>query len=79
MAKVVERAWEAQRRIEERAKHLGKGKYGRVLQMARKPTHDEFSKVVQLTALGLLLIGAVGFTMYLIFQYVGPWFAGLFK
>ena len=79
MATIVERAWEVQKRIEERAKRLGKGKYGRVLLMARKPTHDEFSKVVQLVALGLLIIGAVGFTIYLIFQYGGPFLAGLFK
>lgn len=76
--KIVEKSWEVQKRIEERAKRLGKGKYGRVLQMARKPTRDEFSKVVQLTALGLLLIGAVGFAMYLVFVYVGPWIASLF-
>ncbi len=76
---IVEKSWEVQKRIEERAKRLGKGKYGRVLQMARRPTPDEFSKVVQLTALGLLLIGAVGFVIYLIFAYGGPWLAGLFR
>ncbi len=79
MATIVERAWEIQKRIEERAKRLGKGKYGRVLQMARKPTQDEFSKVVQLTALGILLIGAVGFVIYLIFTYGGPWLATFFR
>ena len=77
--KIVERSWEIQKRVEERVKRLGKGKYGRVLQMARKPTPDEFSKVVQLTALGILLIGLVGFLIYLMFQYVGPWLVGLFR
>ena len=77
--KIVERSWEVQKRVEERVKRLGKGKYGRVLQMARKPTPDEFSKVVQLTALGILLIGLVGFLIYLMFQYVGPWLVGLFR
>lgn len=76
--RLVEKSWEIQKRVEERAKRLGKGKYGRVLQMARKPTQDEFSKVVQLTALGLLIIGAVGFLIYLIFAYGGPWLRGLF-
>ncbi|HEV8594609.1 MAG TPA: protein translocase SEC61 complex subunit gamma [Thermoplasmata archaeon] len=79
MGALIERSWEIQKRIEERAKRLGKGKYGRVLQMARKPTQDEFSKVVQLTALGILVIGAVGFTIYLIFQYLGPWLQALFR
>jgi len=76
---IVERAWEIQKRVEERAKRMGKGKYGRVLQMARKPTPDEFSKVVQITALGILLIGMVGFVIYLIFTYGGAFFASLFK
>lgn len=77
--KIVERSWTIQKRIEGRAKRLGKGKYGRVLNMARKPTSDEFSRVVQLTALGILVIGAVGFAVYLFFQFVGPWLAGLFR
>jgi len=76
---IVERAWEIQKRVEERAKRMGKGKYGRVLQMARKPTPDEFSKVVQITALGILLIGMVGFVIYLIFTYVGPWLVEQFR
>jgi len=77
--KLVEKSWEIQKRIEERAKRLGKGRYGRVLQMARKPTHEEFSRVVMLTALGLLVIGAVGFAIYLIFIYGGPWLSSMFK
>ncbi len=75
---IVERSWEIQKRIEERAKRLGKGRYGRVLQMARRPTKDEYSRVVSLTALGILIIGAVGFLIYLIFTYGGPWLKGLF-
>ncbi len=76
--RLVERSWEVQKRIEERAKRLGRGKYGRVLQMARKPTSDEYSKVVQIVALGLLILGALGFGIYLIFQYAGSFLAGLF-
>lgn len=78
-SKLIQKSWEVQKRIEERAKRLGKGKYGRVLQMARKPTSDEFTKVVQITALGLLIIGAVGFIIYLIFQYAGAFFTNLFR
>ena len=77
--KIVEKSWEIQKRIEERAKRMGKGKYGRVLQMARKPTADEFSKIVQITALGILLIGMVGFVIYLMFVYVGPWIGTFFR
>jgi len=77
--KIVEKAWEIQKRIEERTKRMGKGKYGRVLQMARKPTPDEYSKVVQVVALGILIIGLVGFVIYLIFTYVGPWLVQQFR
>lgn len=79
MGAILEKAWTVQKRIEERAKRLGKGKYGRVLQMARKPSADEFSKVVQVTAIGLLLLGAVGFVIYLVFQFAGPFFQGIFR
>jgi len=77
--KLVEKSWEIQKRIEERTKRMGKGKYGRVLQMARKPTPDEYSKVVQVVALGILIIGLVGFVIYLIFTYVGPWLVEQFR
>ncbi len=76
---IVEKTWEIQQRIEERVKRMGKGKYGRVLAMARKPTADEYSKIVQIVALGILIIGMVGFVIYLIFQYVGPWIAAQLK
>ncbi|HLE54166.1 MAG TPA: protein translocase SEC61 complex subunit gamma [Thermoplasmata archaeon] len=71
MADIVDRSWDVQRRVEERLKRLGKGKYGRVLKMARKPTPDEFSKVVLITGIGLVLIGALGFVIYLVMRY-GP-------
>ncbi len=71
MANLVDKSWDVQRRIEERAKRLGKGKYGRVLKMARKPTSDEYSKIVLITGLGLILVGALGFLIYWGMRY-GP-------
>ncbi len=79
MSKIVEKGWETQRRVEERAKRLGKGKYGRVLRMARRPTSDEYSRVVMVTGLGLILIGALGFLIYLMFTALPSWLGGLFK
>jgi len=73
MADIVEKSWDVQRRIEERTKRLGKGRYGRVLKMARKPTREEYSRIVMITGVGLLLIGAVGFVIYWIMKY-GPGF-----
>jgi len=67
---IVEKSWEIQKRIEERLKLVGKGKYGRVLKMARKPTNEEYSKTVMITGLGLILIGGLGFAIYLIIRYV---------
>jgi len=79
MSGIVDKGWETQRRIEERAKRVGKGKYGRVLRMARKPTNEEFAKVVTVTGLGLILIGALGFFIYLMMTAFPDWVAGLFK
>ena len=78
MAEIMEKGWEVQRRIEERLKRVGKGKYGRILKMARKPTPDEYSKVLIITGLGLVAIGALGFVIYFIMRYGGSFFAGLF-
>ena len=36
-------------------------KYWRVLKLARTPTRDEFSKIAVVAAVGIMLIGLVGF------------------
>ncbi len=79
MVEVVDRAWKVQRKIEEGVKHIGKGKYGRVLKMARKPTGEEYLKTNQITALGIVLIGGLGFLVYWIFTYGAPLLGGLFR
>ena len=71
MVDIVEESWNIQRRIENRAKNLGKGKYGRVLKMARKPETEEYVKVLQITSLGLFLMGALGFLIYLLWVALG--------
>lgn len=71
MVDIVEESWNIQRRIENRAKNLGKGKYGRVLKMARKPETEEYVKVLQITSLGLFLMGGLGFLIYLIWVALG--------
>ncbi len=60
---VEKRAWEIQHEIESRMRKLGKGKYGRVLKMARKPSMDEYKKILQITGLGIMILGLVGFTI----------------
>ena len=71
----VEKAWDLQHNIESRQKRIGKGKYGRVLKMARKPTNEEYSKTSKITALGILLVGGLGFLIFLIAEIVAPWIA----
>ncbi|NYT05696.1 MAG: protein translocase SEC61 complex subunit gamma [Methanomicrobiales archaeon] len=39
-------------------------KYMRVLKLARTPTRDEFSKIAIVAALGIVIIGLVGFIVY---------------
>jgi protein transport protein SEC61 subunit gamma-like protein len=63
---IVDKSWDIQRKIEEKAKRIGKGKYGRILRMARRPTTDEYIRVLQITGIGILAIGGVGFLIYLI-------------
>jgi protein transport protein SEC61 subunit gamma-like protein len=74
---IVEKAWDLQHNIEARQKRIGKGKYGRVLKMARKPTDDEYAKTSKITGLGMLLIGGVGFVVYLVATQLAPWIAKL--
>ncbi len=68
----IDKAWDLQHRLEVRQKRIGKGKYGRVLKMARKPTNEEYMKTSKITALGILLIGGLGFVVYLLAKHVAP-------
>ena len=63
---VLESSEKAQHAFEDRVKNLGRGKYGRILRMARKPTFEEYMRIVWVTGLGIILIGALGFLIYLI-------------
>jgi protein transport protein SEC61 subunit gamma-like protein len=69
----LDRAKRVQDRFDGRIRTVGHGKFGRVLRMARKPTTDEYVKVLEVTWLGAVLIGVVGFLIYIFFTQVGPW------
>lgn len=62
----VDKAREFQHRVESRQQRFGKGKYGRVLKMARKPTSEEFGKTTKITGLGILLVGFIGFIIFMV-------------
>jgi len=71
----MERMRDLQGNLEAKQKRFGKGRYGRVLKMARKPTNDEFVKTSKITGAGILLIGGLGFLIFLISSQVAPWIA----
>lgn len=52
--------------ITERVKRIGRGKYSRILKMAKKPTRDEYGKSSLITGIGIIIIGGVGFIIYLL-------------
>lgn len=67
---IVAKAWDAQERLEGRLSNIGKGKYGRVLRMARKPTPEEFRKASSISAIGLAVLGAMGFVIFVLMSYI---------
>jgi len=44
-------------------------KYLRVLKLARTPTRDEFTKIATVAAAGVLLVGLIGFIIYVSFEH----------
>ena len=45
-------------------------KYVRVLKLARFPKRDEYTKIALVAAAGVLVVGMIGFIVYLIFVYL---------
>jgi protein transport protein SEC61 subunit gamma and related proteins len=66
----IDKAWEKQYAVESRLQRIGHGRYSRVLKMARKPEPEEFRKAALITGLGIVVIGLVGFAIYLLMQWL---------
>jgi protein transport protein SEC61 subunit gamma-like protein len=47
-------------------------KYRRVLQISRKPGKEEFLSSTKICALGIALIGLIGFVIFLLFTFLLP-------
>ena len=73
----IEKVWQTQHKLEERFKRIGRGQYGRVLRLARKPTSDEFMKSAWVVAIGIGIIGAIGFIVYYVWLKGRPIVADL--
>ncbi|NMB78629.1 MAG: protein translocase SEC61 complex subunit gamma [Methanomicrobiales archaeon] len=44
-------------------------KYLRVLKLARTPTREEFTKIATVAAAGVLVVGMLGFIIYVCFDH----------
>jgi protein transport protein SEC61 subunit gamma-like protein len=44
-------------------------KYLRVLKLARTPTREEFTKIATVAAAGVLVVGLIGFVIYVFFDH----------
>lgn len=64
------KAEEIQNSFEAKTKNLGRGKYGRILKMAHTPTREEYKKTCYIAALGMLILGAVGFAIMWVMTYL---------
>lgn len=55
---------EVQKKVERRFSGVGKGKYARIIKMAKKPNSQEYVKVLAITGVGIIFLGALGFLIY---------------
>ena len=74
MAEEESTAYELQDEFESKARGFGKGKYGRILKMARTPSRDEYVKTLYITGVGIIIIGAVGFAIWWIMSILPNYF-----
>ncbi|TAN40760.1 MAG: protein translocase SEC61 complex subunit gamma [Candidatus Methanoperedens sp.] len=54
--------------------HLSLSEYTRVLKLTRKPTKEEFTIIAKVAGAGILLIGFIGFIIYLLITVMPGWF-----
>jgi len=52
--------------------NLNVNDYIRVLKLARTPTWDEFKQVALIAAAGVVLVGAIGFLLFVIMRPLPP-------
>ncbi|MCL4350665.1 MAG: protein translocase SEC61 complex subunit gamma [Candidatus Thermoplasmatota archaeon] len=57
---------EIQKKVEKRFSSIGKGKYSRIIKMAKRPNEQEYIRVLAITGAGILFLGILGFAIYYI-------------
>lgn len=71
---IEEKASGIQEDLETNFRNIGKGRYGRVLKMAHRPAWDEYKRIVMITGIGIIIIGAVGFAIMWLMNYLPGYF-----
>ncbi len=66
----LERSWAAQRKVEKKINSIGRGRYARVLRMARKPEPAEFKQTSSIVLVGIAVIGGIGFLIFLLMDWL---------
>ena len=74
---IIKKSWKLQELIEDKSRGFGKGEYGRVIKMARKPDYEEFMKTCAIVGAGIGIIGGLGFLIYYLWVHLPDWFGGL--
>lgn len=67
---IEDKAIELQNKLERKVGGIGKGKYARILRMAKKPKGDEYTKVLMITGAGIIFLGLLGFAIYYLMAIV---------
>lgn len=65
-----EKSWDAQHKFEKKLRSFGKGKYARVLRMARKPDPEEYRRTSTIVLIGIAIIGGIGFAVFLFMDWM---------
>jgi protein transport protein SEC61 subunit gamma-like protein len=73
-AEAASKAQDIQDDLESKMGNLGKGKYGRILQMAHTPDKEEYLKTAKISAIGIILLGALGFLIMWLMTYLPDYF-----
>jgi len=60
--------------IESKFRGIGKGRYGRIFGMARRPDKNEYKRIVTITGIGIIILGAVGFFIMWLMKYLPGYF-----
>jgi protein transport protein SEC61 subunit gamma-like protein len=68
------KASDVQDNLESKFRSIGKGRYGRVIRMAHRPNKDEYKRIVLITGIGIVILGAVGFAIMWLMNYLPGYF-----